>query len=265
MEPTRACLRCRRNTIGEAKGKRRKAKVKEEGKVGQASLPVRYRKKGKKVGVAVSSLLKIESETAAIVERLRRSVVQIDTGGGTGSGIIWGSDGLIVTNDHVARSGRVKVELTDGRKYLGTVVARDRHNDLALVQIPARDLEVIPSGDSTTLRVGELVLAVGNPFGVRGTATMGIVTANSEAERFAQSQNLLFHQGRYRQPIVRELLQADVALAPGNSGGPLADAQGRVVGIACMIAAPGIALAIPVHVVTRFVSKALAALSGTTR
>jgi serine protease Do len=133
------------------------------------------------------------------------------------------------------------------------------------VQVPARDLPAVPVGDSTALRVGELVIAVGNPFGVTGTATMGIITTGSEAERFAESRPVLTVRGVRQAQVVRELLQADVALAPGNSGGPLADAQGRVVGIACMIAAPGIALAIPSHVVRRFVGKALTALSGVTR
>jgi serine protease Do len=174
------------------------------------------------MGVALNSLFAIETETSELVERLRQSVVQIDTGGGTGSGVIWDSNGLIVTNDHVAQRERVKVALRDGRQFVGTVVARDRHNDLALVQVPARDLPAVPVGDSMGLRVGELVIAVGNPFGVTGTATMGIVTASSEAERFAESRPVLTVRGVRQAQIVRELLQADVALAPGNSGGPLA-------------------------------------------
>jgi serine protease Do len=164
---------------------------------------------------------------------------------------------LIVTNDHVAGRGQVKVGLRDGRQYIGTVIARDRHNDLALVQVPVRDLPAVPVGDSTALRVGELVIAVGNPFGVAGTATLGIVSAGREAERFTATYPVLTRHGVRPAQVVRELLQADVALAPGNSGGPLADASGRVIGIACMVAAPGRALAIPVHIVKEFVAKAV--------
>lgn len=216
------------------------------------------------MGVVLNSLFEIENETSEIVERLRQSVVKIDTGRGTGSGIIWNSEGYIVTNDHVAQTRRVKVELTDGREFIGDVIARDTHNDLALVKVPAYDLPALPVGDSKSLRVGELVIAVGNPFGVTGTATLGIITAGQETERYAEARNLMFLRDGRSAPV-RELLQADVALAPGNSGGPLADANGRVIGIACMIAAPGIALAIPSHVARRFVAKALTALSSSTR
>jgi serine protease Do len=178
-------------------------------------------------------------EAAALVEGLRRSVVLVESGFGHGAGVVWQSDGLIVTNDHVVGRGAVRVELADGRRLAGTVVARDRENDLTAVRVPAAGLPAAPIGDSRRLRVGELIVAVGHPFGVRGTATLGIISAASGGS----------WMGRHR----RELLHADLDLAPGNSGGPLADTEGRVVGVASMVISPGIALAVPSHVVQRFV------------
>src|SRR5690242_19489140 len=106
-------------------------------------------------------------EIAAIVEAVRRSMVLIDTGCGHGSGVIWQHDGLIVTNYHVADRVRAQVELADGRVLEGRVVARDAAYDLAAMRVPATDLPAAPVGDSRSLRVGQLLLAVGNPFGVR--------------------------------------------------------------------------------------------------
>ncbi len=139
---------------------------------------------------------------------------------------------------------RAVVELADGRHLEARVTARDRENDLALLRVSARDLPAAPVGDARNLRVGELILAVGHPWGVRETATLGIVSATGPGT----------WMGRTR----RDLLQADVRLAPGNSGGPLADAGGRVVGIASMVMSPNIALAVPSHVVERFVQSAAA-------
>jgi serine protease Do len=199
----------------------------------------------------------LATETLVLVERLRQSVVLVHSAYGHGSGVIWchsGTGSLIVTNHHVVDGNRAEVELAapsaggqfDGERppnltrLTATVVARDPHNDLALLRVDSGKISPAVVGDSTTLRVGELVIAVGNPFGVRGNATLGIVSAIGNHLWMGQTR--------------RELLQADVALAPGNSGGPLADTRGRVVGIACMIASPGIALAVPAHVVNRFVA-----------
>jgi serine protease Do len=182
----------------------------------------------------------LAAEAALLVEALRQSVVLVQDGRGHGSGLIWNGAGLIVTNDHVVAHDRAHVELRSGERYTAAVVARDPRNDLALLRVPARDLAAPLLGDSAALRVGELIVAVGNPFGVRGTASLGIVSAVGDHT----------WMGRAR----RELLQADVSLAPGSSGGPLANAGGEVVGIASMILSPGIAVAIPTHVVRRFVA-----------
>lgn len=166
--------------------------------------------------------------------RLRASVAEVRAGG-TGAGTIWRRDGTIVTNHHVAGRDQAEVILADGRSFRATVAARDIENDLAVLQVPALDLPAAPIGDARTLRPGELVLAVGHPFGVRGALTIGVV---STAHR------------RPRRRMARELVVADVRLGPGNSGGPLADARGRVVGINAMVSG-GMALAVPSHLVER--------------
>jgi serine protease Do len=172
-------------------------------------------------------------------ERLRRSTVQITIGKrSSGSGVIWTTGGTIVTNAHVASEDRVDVKLWDGRSYPGTVTARDLRRDLAKLQVKALDLPAVTPGDSHSLRIGELVIAVGNPLGFIGALTTGVLHALGPIPQLG------------RLPWV----QADVRLAPGNSGGPLADAQGRVIGINTMVAG-GLALAIPSHDVAAFLEK----------
>lgn len=169
-------------------------------------------------------------------ELLRRSTVQVRANrAGGGSGVIWAPDGLIVTNAHVARGPRAEVELADGEIFEAEVTARDRDRDLAALRIEARELPAARVGDSDALRVGQLVAAVGNPLGLTGALTLGIVHAIAPAE------------GSSRQSWV----QADVHLAPGNSGGPLADVTGRVVGVNSMVAG-GLGLAVPSNAVQRF-------------
>jgi serine protease Do len=174
-----------------------------------------------------------------IVEKLRRVTVQVRTAqikghrSGGGSGVVWSRDGRIVTNAHVVEgvgsSGGVEVELWDGRRLKGDVLNSNRGRDLAVLQIPASDLPVASIGDSNALRVGELVIAVGNPLGFIGAASTGVV-----------------HELANRSWLVSQL-----RLAPGNSGGPLANAHGEVVGINTMIAR-GLAFAIPSHSVSQF-------------
>jgi serine protease Do len=155
--------------------------------------------------------------------------------------VIWTSDGLIVTNNHVARGEEMRVRLRDGARLRGRVVARSREHDLAALRVDARDLPAARVGDSSRVRVGQMVLAAGNPLGLRDAVTAGIVTG---AGQFVEGERTRLD----------DLIQADVALAPGNSGGPLADAEGRVLGINTMIASSGIALAIPSEAVRRFLS-----------
>lgn len=172
-----------------------------------------------------------------IGESLRRTTVQVRDGRRSGgSGVIWNADGLVVTNAHVARSPQMTVELWDGRTYTAELKARDARRDLAKLKIDARQLAAATPGDSTRLRPGELVIAVGNPLGFTGALSTGVVHALGPIGGLGR----------------REWVQASIRLAPGNSGGPLADALGRVVGINTMVVSGGLALAAPVDAVERF-------------
>jgi serine protease Do len=164
-----------------------------------------------------------------IAERLRRSTAQVFTGPrGAGSGIVWNAKGLILTNAHVARGAAARVELWDGRSYEARVVSRDPRRDLAALEISASSLDPATAGDSGALRPGELVMAVGSPLGFAGALSTGVVHSIGPLP------------GMGRQPWIR----AGVRLAPGNSGGPLANAQGEVVGINTAIV-HGLGAAVP--------------------
>src|ERR1700726_2906685 len=173
-----------------------------------------------------------------VAEALRRTTVQVSSGGqGFGSGVILNVDGLIVTNAHVVRSSHAQVKLWDGRTLEAAVTSRDLTRDLAALFASASNLPAATLADSSKARVGELVLAVGNPLGFVGALSTGIIHAAGSVRGLGMSS----------------WLQADVQLAPGNSGGPLADAQGRVLGINTMVAG-GLALAIPSNDVARFLA-----------
>jgi serine protease Do len=192
----------------------------------------------------VAILGDVGAAAAEVAERVRAGVVEIRTrGGGAGAGTIWRADGVIVTNHHVVPRDRAQVTLADGRTLAGVVQARDPRNDLAVLSVEAHDLPAVTVGDPHALRTGELVLAVGHPFGVRGALTIGVV-----------HQPLPAHGWQYGANGRRELVQADVLLGPGNSGGPLTDARGRVVGINAMVYG-GLALAVPSHLAARLVDQ----------
>jgi serine protease Do len=176
---------------------------------------------------------------AEVADRLRQVTVEIQGADGAGAGILWAPD-LIVTNAHVARAPCVRVGLADDRRVEAHLVGADRRADLALLRMPRGGVAAAALGDSDALRVGDLVVALGHPLGLRRTLTAGVVHALIPAP-----------------PGGRRWIHADVRLAPGNSGGPLADTAGRVVGINTMIAG-GLALAIPIEDVRRFVASALA-------
>jgi len=169
----------------------------------------------------------VDRDAAEVASRLSRSVVEIRAGSGIGAGTIWRPDGLIVTNNHVVPFGRAEIRLADGTTTMGQILARDPRNDLAVIEVTLRGL---PAAEirRDPVRPGELVMAIGHPFGVRYAAALGIVsTAVGAAEGFD-----------------RPLIRADVPIGPGNSGGPLVDATGRVVGINAMVGG-GLALAVP--------------------
>jgi serine protease Do len=167
-----------------------------------------------------------------MVEEARQAVVEVRSGGrGSGAGVIWPGEGLVLTNNHVVawgrrRRGGVRVVLHDGRTLEAKVVRRSRGLDLALLRLRGENggLPAVPVGDSDALRVGELVYAIGHPWGNPGTATAGVVSGlgvPGGRSRWGGSST------RY--------VRSDVALAPGNSGGPLLNAGGEVVGINAMI------------------------------
>jgi serine protease Do len=168
-------------------------------------------------------------ELSAVATKLRQSTVKVKTSAtAVGSGVIWQADGLIITNAHVATSNRATVELWDGRVFEAVRSHFDPQQDLAALKINATDLNIASIADSDKLRLGELVLAVGNPMADSGAVTIGIVHTNHP-----------------------QTVMADLQLYPGNSGGPLADCLGRVVGINTMIV-NNLAVAIPSNIVNRF-------------
>lgn len=176
---------------------------------------------------------------AQVADRLRQVTVEIHRIGGGGAGVLLAAD-LIVTNAHVACASHVRVRLADDRQFEARVVTADRHADLALVRIPSSGVPPAALADSDALRVGALVVALGHPLGLRQTLTAGIVHSLAPAR-----------------PGGRHWIQADLRLAPGNSGGPLANTAGEVVGINTMVAGR-LALAIPINDVRRFVATSVA-------
>ena len=214
--------------------------------------------------------IQLSAGLEAVYVQLRESVVQIQVGErGIGSGIVWqiekdgetGTDAaLIVTNAHVVRAARQDsflVKLPDGRRVEANLVGSDPTTDLAALRVRADGLRPAEIGDSAVLRVGELVIAVGSPYGREGALTLGVVAARAPAD-----ENISLEPAEEERPAAHrrgsgaefhgiEVIQADIRLYPGNSGGPLADARGRVVGVNAMVGG-GLGFAIPSRIVRQF-------------
>lgn len=198
-----------------------------------------------------------------VYENVNRSVVNINTKGvrtdaffffdapaeGGGSGSVIDTRGHVLTNFHVVDgANEIQVALFDGKSYEGQVVGKDESNDMAILKIdaPADSLKPVPFGDSSHLRVGQRVFAIGNPFGLERTLTTGII---SSLNRTLPARN---HR------TIKSIIQIDAAINPGNSGGPLLDSHGRLIGMNTAIASPtgqsaGVGFAIPVDNIARIV------------
>src|SRR5574341_555394 len=190
-------------------------------------------------------LLDAYSQTViGVVEKVGPTVVSI-TGQGQrqlgqvgGSGVIFTPDGYIATNAHIVQAAaQLEVSLMDGRSYPVEVVGTDLATDIAVLRINEHDLPYAEFGDSSKLKVGQVVIAIGNPLGFSSTISAGVVSAVGRAMRG--------QTGR----LMENIIQSDVALNPGNSGGPLVDSRGKVVGIntAIIMGAQGISFSIPTN------------------
>jgi S1-C subfamily serine protease len=198
------------------------------------------------------------SPARRVADALRPSVVQVSVGegqnqAGQGSGVIYSSDGLIVTNDHVLTAGggepaqSIRVTLATGRTYDAEIVGRDPRTDLALIRIPASGLPEAPfREDLADVAPGDYAIAIGNPLGFEGSVTMGIISGIERELRFSN--------------LFTDLIQTDAAISPGNSGGALADVEGQVIGINVAAISPatraqGIGFAIPSDLVITVVEQ----------
>jgi len=193
-----------------------------------------------------------------VVEEVGPTVVSIGVranrgpfgGEGAGSGVIFAPDGFILTNNHVVDGAeKIAVSLTDGRSFSADVIGTDPDTDLAVVRVPGSGLPAASFGDSGRLRAGQLVIAIGNPLGFQNTVSTGVISA--------LGRSLRSPQGR----LIEHVIQTDVSLNPGNSGGPLVDSRGEVIGIntAMISNAQGLSFAVPIntarYVVSELVSK----------
>jgi len=188
---------------------------------------------------STSTIQRAPDSVAGIAQRVLPSVVSISTrsisGGGTGSGFVIDSNGYILTNNHVISKaaqtgGSIQVSLSDGSFYSAKVIGRDASYDLAVLKITASGLKALQFGDSDTIAVGDLVIAIGSPLGLTGTVTTGIISAKNRAVTAGESNS---------ESSFINALQTDAAINPGNSGGPLVDATGAVIGVNSAIASLG--------------------------
>lgn len=179
----------------------------------------------------------LNRELADVVEQVKRSLVQISNNRqGMGAGVIISDDGLILTNAHVIRERSLQVELPEHQRLPASVLVHDRERDLALLKVASENLSAIPLGDETQPHAGQLVLALGHPWGIPGVVTSGIVIGG----------------GASLPGMGQEWLAVNLRVRPGNSGGPLVDSHGRLLGMNTVMAGSEVGLAIPVGIIRRF-------------
>jgi serine protease Do len=185
----------------------------------------------------------LSAEAAEVAARISASVVMVrGPRGGTGSGVVWNGQRLVITNNHVVSTAdRATVVLNDGTQLPARVIRRSPELDLAALKVDEGEDLLTPAeiGESSSLRVGDLIMAVGNPMGERNAVTLGIVSAI----------------GAPRPVMAGEPILASITLRPGNSGGALADSHGRIVGVPYMVIGPGLALAVSSRAVNWFVKE----------
>lgn len=194
--------------------------------------------------------LTITDGLEAIYQQARSSLLIIHNGRRfAGAGVLWRPEGIIVTNNHVIQRGRPNISLLDGGQFEARLVARAKEFDLAILQItadwePEIVLKAASIADSRRVRVGQIVLAIGHPWGQVGAVSMGIVS-NLGSIKLTRRRGTI------------QVIHTDVHLAPGNSGGPLLNARGEVIGINTMIQGGDLGIAVPSHVVSHFVAQNL--------
>jgi S1-C subfamily serine protease len=180
------------------------------------------------------------------VEKVAPAVVKIDVARGSGSGVIFTPDGFILTNSHVVgKDTGIDVTMSTGKTLRGELIGRDRHNDLAIVRIDGGVLPWATLGDSRRVRVGQIAIALGNPFGLQHSVTAGVVSALGRSFRTPSGR------------VIDDIIQTDAALNPGNSGGPLITTRGDVIGInlATIMPAQGLCFAIASQTVRAITSR----------
>jgi len=187
---------------------------------------------------------------SSVFERARRSLVIVESGRhGAGAGVVWRPGGIIVTNHHVVSRGKSRIRLLNGDLFPARLIAQRPEIDLAILQAETSDavnvdLPVAPIADSRGLRIGQIALAIGHPWGQVGAVSAGVISSLGSLPLQDGSGSIV-------------LIRSDVGLAPGNSGGPLMNASGGVIGINTMIVGGDLGVAVPSHVVEAFVEETL--------
>jgi serine protease Do len=180
---------------------------------------------------------------AETIEQVQRSLVIVHGHRhGFGAGVIWRKNGMILTNAHVVNQHTPRLVLPDGSEYTAKVLRRDTEIDLALLEIAAGDLAAAQVASQSELRIGQLVFAVGHPWGQRGFTTLGVLAALDLAQTRGPRRMV---------PVLR----TDAQLAPGNSGGPLVNAAGKVIGLNTLILGGDQGIAIPAYLAEQFVNE----------